>query len=105
MGVRRFLAVLIAFWLVVGPGGMALATSAASPCEAAAGMPSDDCCGDEMNAVACLSACSSALHAVAVPAMQTPSAHAPASKIPALPIRYATNLSPPDVAPPKPSVS
>jgi len=103
---RVLLGSLLAFWLAFGPAASALAQSADKPCEST-GMSApadDDCCGD-MDAAKCLSVClaGSAAMTARVFSMEAPvqveTAVAPLS------IRHASILAPPDIAPPKFSVS
>jgi hypothetical protein len=99
MKLRTFIAALLTFWLIVGPVGTAWAAYAATPCE------SIDCCGDGMDAAACLSACMVASPAAATPVESIPRLELAATPIPGLSLRYATVLAPPDIAPPKTSAS
>jgi hypothetical protein len=109
MKLRSFIAALLTFWLVVGPVGTVWAANAPVPCDSM-GMnqplpTADDCCGDEMDASACLSACMAAA-AVALPSSSRIIRLDPgASAVPGLSLRYATLLAPPDIAPPKAFVS
>jgi hypothetical protein len=98
---------LLAFLLVFGPVVTTWAASAPTPCESmGAATPADDCCDDgTMDASACLSACFAASPAAAAPALQILGVQAVGSAITGLSPRYATFLAPPDIAPPKPSVS
>jgi hypothetical protein len=105
---RSFVAGLLALWLVLGPVGAAWASHAATPCDSmgSATQPlTDDCCGESMDAAACLSACISGTAALAVPRIQTARFEVVRSAIPSLSARYATVLAPPDIAPPKSFVS
>jgi hypothetical protein len=109
MKLRPFIAALLTFWLIVGPVGTAWAAYAASPCESMGSMsqplPKGDCCGDAMDAAACLSACMATSPAAATPAVSVPRLEPAAGGIPSLSLRYATVLAPPDIAPPKTSAS
>ena len=109
MKLRPFIAALLAFWLAFGPVGTALASSAPAPCESMGSMsqpaPQGDCCGDAMDAAACLSACLAMSPIAAAPEQQTQRLQLTESSIPSLSLRYATVLAPPDVAPPKTFVS
>ena len=104
MKLRPFIATLLAFWLVFGPVGTAMA-SAPAPCEsmdsASQPVPQGDCCGDAMDAAACLNACLATSPAAATPEQGTQRLRLTGSSIPSLSLRYATVLAPPDIAPPK----
>ena len=109
MTLRRFIAAILTFWLVIGPVGTLWAANAPVPCDSM-GMnqplpPADDCCGDEMDALACLSTCMAA-SPVALPSSSCiVHLDTVASAVPGLSLRYATLLAPPDIAPPKAFVS
>jgi hypothetical protein len=109
MKLRPFVAALLAFWLIVGPVGTAWAAYAATPCESMGSMnkpvPQGDCCGEAMDAAACLSACLAMSPIVAALEQQIQRLQLTESSIPSLSLRYATVLAPPDVAPPKTFVS
>ena len=109
MKLRPFIAALIAFWLVFGPVGTALASSAPAPCESMGSMsqpvPQGDCCGDATDAAACLSACLATSPVAATPEQRLQRLQLTESSIPSLSLRYATVLAPPDIAPPKTFVS
>src|SRR5688500_10003668 len=109
MKLRPFIAALLAFWLIVGPVGTAWAAYAATPCESMGSMsqplPQGDCCGEGMATAACLSACMATSPAAATPAVSIQRLEDTAAAIPSFSLRYATVLAPPDIAPPKTSVS
>lgn len=109
MKLRPFIAALLAFWLVFGPVGTAMASSAPAPCESMGSMsqpvPQGDCCGEAMDAAACLNACLATSPAAATPEQGTQRLQLTESSIPSLSLRYATVLAPPDIAPPKPLLS
>ena len=109
MKLRPFIAALLAFWLVFGPVGIALASSAPAPCESMGSMsqvvPQGECCGETMDAATCLSACPVTSPVAATPEQRMQQLHLTDSLIPGLSLRYATVLAPPDVAPPKTFVS
>ena len=109
MKLRPFIAALVTFWLIFGPVGTAWAASAPAPCESMASMsgslPHGECCGDAMDAAACLSACLATSPLAAAPEQQMQRPWLTASRIPSLSLRYATVLAPPDIAPPKTFVS
>jgi hypothetical protein len=68
-------------------------------------VPQGDCCGEAMDAAACLSACLATSPLVAAPEQPIQRLQLTESSIPGLSLRYATVLAPPDVAPPKTFVS
>ena len=109
MKLRSFIAALVTFWLILGPLGTAWAASAPAPCESTASMgqslPYGECCGDTMDAAACLSACLATAPVAVPPEQQIQRLQLTESRIPGLSLRYATVLAPPDVAPPKTFVS
>ena len=109
MKLRPFIAALLTFSLIVGPVGTAWAAYAATPCESMGSMsqpvPQGDCCGEAMDAAACLSACLAMSPIAAAPEQQIQRLQLTESSIPSLSLRYATVLAPPDVAPPKTFVS
>jgi hypothetical protein len=110
MKMRPLIAVVLAFWFVIGPVGTALAAYVATPCDSMSGMnqplpPADDCCGESMDLAACLSACASTAPTAVAPALHILAAEPVTTAIPGGPLRYATVLAPPDIAPPKSSVS
>jgi|SRR5687768_2241820 len=109
MKLRSFIAALLTFWLIAGPVGMAWAASAPAPCESMGSMsqpqPQGDCCDDGMDAAACLSACIAASPVAAVPAQPMQRLQVSERVVPRLTARYATIVAPPDIAPPKSSVS
>jgi hypothetical protein len=104
---RCVIMVLFAFWLAFGPSVSAWAASVDEPCESM-GMSApanDGCCNDAMDQAACLSACLAASPAMAAPGLPT-SEFAPADSVVVPPFfRHASVLAPPDIAPPKSSVS
>jgi hypothetical protein len=106
---RPFIAVLLTFWLIVGPIGTAWGASAPTPCESMGSMsqplPQGDCCGETMDPAACLSACLAASPVAAAPQVPMQRLELTATAIPSLSLRYATVLAPPDIAPPKAFVS
>ena len=109
MKLRRFIAAILTFWLVIGPVGTLCAANAPAPCESM-GMnqplpAADDCCGDEIDASACLSACLAASPVALPSSSRIVRLDAVASAVPGLSLRYATRLAPPDIAPPKAFVS
>ena len=103
---RPLVAALLALWLVLGPAGSAwAATSASTPCESmGASVPADDCCGDKMEAAACLSACLLLSPGITTTAADTV---VPAEFIvyTIASVRYASLLAPPDIVPPRSFVS
>ena len=109
MKLRPVIAMLITFWLVVGPVGTAWAAYTATPCESMGSMsqplPQGECCGDSMDTAACLSACMATSPAAATPVVSIQRLQLTATAIPSLSLRYATVLAPPDIAPPKTSAS
>jgi hypothetical protein len=109
MKLRRFIAALLTFWLMLAPVGTALAAAAPTPCESMGSMsqslPHGDCCGDTMDAASCLSACLATSPLAAAPEQQIHRLQVTESSIPSLSLRYATVLAPPDIAPPKTFVS
>ena len=109
MKLRPFIAALLTFWLILGPVGTALAASAPTPCESMGSMsqslPHGDCCGDTMDAASCLSACMASSPVAAAREQQTTRLELAGSSIPSVSLRYATLLAPPDIAPPKTSIS
>lgn len=109
MKLRPFVAALVTFWLILGPVGTAWAASAPPPCESMGSMsgsaPHGECCGDAMDAAACLSACLAAAPVAAAPQQQVHSLQLAESSLPGLASRHATVLAPPDIAPPKTLVS
>lgn len=109
MKLRSFIAALLTFWLIAGPVGMAWAASAPTPCESMGSMsqpqPQGDCCDDGMDAAACLSACMAASAVAAVPADLLQRPQVSEMVVSSLSLRYATVVAPPDIAPPKSSVS
>jgi hypothetical protein len=109
MKLRPFIAALLTFWLIAGPVGMAWAASAAAPCESMGSMsqplPEGDCCDGGMDTADCLSACMAASPMAAVPAQPMQRLQVSETAVPGLPLRYATLVAPPDIAPPKPFVS
>jgi hypothetical protein len=109
MKLRIFIAALLTVWLAIGPVATAWAGAKATPCESM-GMsqplpPTDDCCEGSMDASACLAACAMAAPVALAPALPVFVAETDRSAIPAFSVRYATTLAPPDIAPPKASVS
>jgi hypothetical protein len=105
---RSIIAAILAFYLVLGPAVSALAADAATPCESMGSMSQplpDDCCGDAMNAAACLSACIAASSVAVAGQVSAQRLEASDAAIPSISLRYATIFAPPDSAPPKPSVS
>jgi len=109
MKLRPIIAALLTFWLIIGPVGTAWAAYAATPCESMGSMsqplPQGDCCGDGMDAAACLSACMATSPAAATPVVSIQRLEVTAAAIPGFSLRYATVLAPPDIAPPKTSAS
>jgi hypothetical protein len=109
MKLRPFIAALLTFWLILGPVGTALAAAAPTACENMGSMsqpvPQGDCCGDAMDAAACLSACLAVSPMAAAPEQPMQRLHLTQSGIPGVSLRYATVLAPPDIAPPKTFVS
>jgi hypothetical protein len=103
---RVVLAALVAFWLAFGSLAGAWAQQAGQPCESMGmSLPADDCCGDSMDQTKCLSACLAVSPAMAVRAVQVNTTAATAAVIAAPSFRHASVLAPPDIAPPKTSVS
>jgi hypothetical protein len=100
------LASLFAFWLAFGPVATAIAQSSQAPCESMAmSMPADDCCGEGMDQASCLAACLSASPAMGAATLDfAPILSSPAALVKPV-LRPASILAPPDIAPPKPSVS
>src|SRR4029077_18625971 len=95
-------AVLLVFWLALGPVASAWAASASHPCESmSSSAPTDEGCGDAMDALACLSVCMTAASLITAPAVHTCAVVAAEAAVPALCLRFATVVAPPDVAPPK----
>ena len=102
----RLFPLLLAFWLTLAPAAGALAQMGDTPCESMSmSMPADDCCSNDMDASACLTVCLAA--AAALPAAIAPAIAAkPSAPVLTTPeLRRASILAPPDIAPPKPSVS
>ena len=103
---RPLIAALLAFWLAFGPVVTAWAQSADKPCESMGmSMPADDCCGNGMDQGKCLSACLAVAPAIAAPASPAFSSVTASAVIATLSFRHASILAPPDIAPPKSSVS
>jgi hypothetical protein len=67
--------------------------------------PVDDCCGDGMDQATCLSACLAVSPAMPVRAVQVNTTAVTAAVIATPSFRHASVLAPPDIAPPKTSVS
>jgi hypothetical protein len=103
---KTIVAALIAFWLAFGPLVSAVAQAADQPCESM-GMSTTpkDCCGDDMTAANCLSACLAASPALQVSVPMLEASVAAATPIPHPFFRHASILAPPDAAPPKALVS
>jgi hypothetical protein len=103
---RHLLAAFLAFWLAFGPAASAWAQSAKQPCESMAmSVSSDDCCGEGMEQAECLGGCLIVAPAVAACAAQRVSPVVVAAIAANRPLRHASVLAPPDIAPPKPFVS
>jgi hypothetical protein len=103
---RPLIAAILAFWLAFGPVATAWAQSADKPCESTGmSMPADDCCGSGMDQANCLSACMAVAPAIAAPASPALSSIAASAVLATLSFRHASILAPPDIAPPKSSVS
>lgn len=106
MRLRTLIVSLLSFWFAFGPAMGALAQAADKPCESMAmTLPADDCCGSGMDQAKCLSACVASAPAIPSPAVaQAPIFSSNAAAV-AAPIRHASIVAPPDIAPPKPIVS
>jgi len=99
---RALVAVLLGFWLALGPVASAWAASASHPCEnMSSSAPADEGCDDAMDALACLSVCMSAAPLISTPAVHTGAVVAAEAAVPAPSLRFVTVVAPPDVAPPK----
>jgi hypothetical protein len=104
--VRPFIVALLAFWLAFGPTASAFAQSADIPCESMSmSTPPDDCCGDGVDLGKCLSACLAVAPAMNAPAVQAVPPDVAVSVVDTLSFRHASILAPPDIAPPKSSLS
>jgi hypothetical protein len=99
---RRLIIALFAFWLVAGP---IAAQPVGQPCESMSMSAPDDCCGDGMDQATCLSACPAVSPAMAFRAVQVNTTAVTAAVIATPSFRHASVLAPPDIAPPKTSVS
>jgi hypothetical protein len=67
--------------------------------------PAEDCCGGGMDQAKCLSACLAGSPVMAVPATQITIPDAAATVVGTAVSRHVSILAPPDIAPPKFSVS
>jgi hypothetical protein len=103
---RVVLAALLAFWLAFGLLASAWAQSAGQPCESMGmSLPADDCCGDGLDQAKCLSPCLAVSPAMVAGAVQVNTTAVTAAVIATPSFRHASVLAPPDIAPPKSSVS
>ncbi len=110
MKLRTFLAALLTVWLAIAPVANTWAAAKATPCESMGSMnqplpPADDCCDGAMDASVCLKACATAAPVALAPALHMLGTETVGSAVPPLSVQYATMLAPPDIAPPKRSVS
>jgi hypothetical protein len=102
---RILLAALLTVCLTLGPTVSVWAQSAGEPCESMGMAPADDCCGGGMDEAKCLSACPASSPVMAVPAVQTIAPDTAATVIDTAVFRHASILAPPDITPPRSSVS
>ena len=106
MKARPLIATLLAFWIAFGPPASVLAQSADTPCESMSmSTPADDCCGEGVDVGKCLSACLAVAPSMTAPALQAAAPDLTLSVVETLASRHASMLAPPDIAPPKSSVS